>query len=57
MNIDTSFHIDPKGPVLTVATFTPINTAMNVAEIKVENDMSDNVLPGAAEVSSTAPAL
>ncbi|RHZ61099.1 hypothetical protein CDV55_104773 [Aspergillus turcosus] len=49
MNIDTSFHIDSKGPVLTVATFTPINTEMNVAEIKVENDMSDNVLPGAAE--------
>ncbi|KAF7122093.1 hypothetical protein CNMCM5793_000048 [Aspergillus hiratsukae] len=44
MNIDTF-----KGPVLTVSTFTPINTEMNVAEVKVENDMSDNVLSGAAE--------
>jgi hypothetical protein len=54
MNIDTSF-IDTNGQVFTVSTFTPINTEMNVAEVKVENDMSDHVLPDAAEVISTEP--
>ncbi|KAF4183459.1 hypothetical protein CNMCM8927_004958 [Aspergillus lentulus] len=49
MNLDTSTLINPTGPVLTVSTFTPINTDMDVAEIKVENDQSNNVLPGAAE--------
>jgi hypothetical protein len=48
VSLDTS-SLDQMGPVLTVSTFTPINT-----EIKVENDRSSNVLPGAAEVSSTA---
>jgi hypothetical protein len=48
VSLDTS-SLDQMGPVLTVSTFTPIN-----AEIKVENDRSSNVLPGAAEVSSTA---
>jgi hypothetical protein len=55
MNLDTSFHVGPTGPILTVSSFTPINTEMDVAEIEVENDKSNNVLPGAAEVSSTAP--
>ncbi|GFF51009.1 hypothetical protein IFM46972_09186 [Aspergillus udagawae] len=49
MNLDTSFHVDPTGPILTVSSFTPINTEMDVAEIEVENDKSNNVLPGAAE--------
>jgi hypothetical protein len=53
VSLDTS-SLDQMGPVLTVSTFTPINTDMDVAEIKVENDRSSNVLPGAAEVSSTA---
>ncbi|KAF4217001.1 hypothetical protein CNMCM6805_006528 [Aspergillus fumigatiaffinis] len=54
MSLDTS-SLDQTGQVLTVSTFTPINTDMDVAEIKVENDQSSNVLPGAAEPTS-APA-
>lgn len=53
MSLDIFTLLDPTGPVLTVSTFTPINTDMDVTEIKVENDQSNNVRPGAAEVSST----
>ncbi|RHZ58138.1 uncharacterized protein CDV56_106007 [Aspergillus thermomutatus] len=49
MNLGTSSPIDPTGPVLTVRNFTPINTELNVAEIKIENNESINMLPRAAE--------
>ncbi|KAH1580481.1 hypothetical protein KXW39_008769 [Aspergillus fumigatus] len=56
MSLDIFTLPDPTGPVLTVSTFTPINTDMDVTEIKVENDQSNNVRPGAAEESQSTSA-
>ncbi|KAH1380110.1 hypothetical protein KXW98_007855 [Aspergillus fumigatus] len=56
MSLDIFTLPDPTGPVLTVSNFTPINTDMDVTEIKVENDQSNNVRPGAAEESQSTSA-